>query len=246
MLAGLVKEWYGLELLEECHGVDQELEGSSVCLYNDTDIGDINKYWGKYTLDGIAKILKLRINDLNLLKDILVLDAIFLDEENSNIHELIKKIVAVDEDKTILVPLNIFNKHAVGLVLEKSAGNVIKITYMDPSNEEMPKSLKGLIYSALKQIGFEIEAVIQEFSVESQKYGNCGPEVIENFIYYLTGRRVSQEESIELHSELMEQKLKYSQGDVVAILFDHAFDNEDSVVDFAGLVLQNHIESDSV
>ncbi len=64
-----------------------------------------------------------------------------------------------------------------------------------------------------------------------------GPEVIENFIYYLTDSRVSQEEAIELHSALMEQKLKYSEDDKVFMLFDHSFGNEDSVLSFAGASL---------
>jgi uncharacterized protein with HEPN domain len=228
----------------EFSGINLTLKGSSSS--DDIDIGDINKYWGKYTLSAMSKILNLRIDELELKREVLILEGRLIDENNNNILSLIERVVLDDSNKTILVPLNLFNKHAVGLVFERSAGDVIKITYMDPSNEEIPQELKGLIYSALKQIDIEIEVVVQELSVESQKYANCGPEVIENFIYYLTGGRVSQEEAIELHSELMEQKLKYSQGDVVSIFLNHTFDNEDSVVGFAGLVAQNHIESDSV
>jgi hypothetical protein len=210
------------------------LEGGINSEHNNIDVGDINKYWGKYTLECMSEILMLRLDDLALEERVQILEGIFIGGNNNNILSLIERVVLDDSNKTILVPLNLFNKHAVGLVFEKCGGNVIKITYIDPSNEEMPQELKDLIYSSLRQIDFEIEVVIQELSVELQKYANCGPEVIENFLYYLTGSRVSQEEAIELHSELMERKWKYSESDVVSMLFDHLSDNEDFVLDFAG------------
>ena len=47
-----------------------------------------------------------------------------------------------------------------------------------------------------------------EARVEAQKYNNCGPETIENFIAYLTnGNRVSQEDAVPLHSQLLEREL---------------------------------------
>ena len=49
---------------------------------------------------------------------------------------------------------------------------------------------------------------LREIELELQKYNNCGPEVIENFIFYLTdGNRLSQEEAIVLHSLLLENSL---------------------------------------
>ncbi len=43
--------------------------------------------------------------------------------------------------------------------------------------------------------------------VEAQKYNNCGSEVIENFMQYLTGERVDQESAVAVHSMLLEDAL---------------------------------------
>ena len=51
-----------------------------------------------------------------------------------------------------------------------------------------------------------------EIPCEPQRYCNCGPEVIEDFINYLTGKRATQEEAIELHSNLREQELLKASG----------------------------------
>ena len=69
-------------------------------------------------------------------------------------------------------------------------------------NKHIPQELKQLITHILgSQVDFH------EMPVEEQKYANCGPEVVENFILYLTGERVSQEKAIELHSKLVENSL---------------------------------------
>ena len=47
----------------------------------------------------------------------------------------------------------------------------------------------------------------KQIAVEQQRYANCGPEIVENFILSLTGNRVSQEKAIELHSKLVENSL---------------------------------------
>jgi hypothetical protein len=47
----------------------------------------------------------------------------------------------------------------------------------------------------------------KQIAVEQQRYANCGPEIVENFILYLTGNRVSQEKAIELYSKLVENSL---------------------------------------
>jgi hypothetical protein len=205
---------------------ERVLSGFDTSLF--TDIGSINKYWGKYTLDGITKILGLRIDDLALKQDVFILEGRFIDAENNNIPALIKKIVAVDENKIILVPLNLAGKHAVGLVFEKQEGEgcdqKLKVTYIDPSNEGMPQELRDLLYSVSQQINSEIEVIVEELAVESQKYANCGPEVIENFVYYLTGSRVSQEEAIELHSWLIEREIKLYGAQEKGLAEEEGFD----------------------
>jgi len=71
--------------------------------------------------------------------------------------------------------------------------------YIDPENKEIP--------SSLAQIFREYQLDTKELILEPQKYANCGPEVIENFMLCLTGKRLSQEEAISYHSLLVERKL---------------------------------------
>jgi hypothetical protein len=182
---------------------------------NDADIcSNLNKYWGKYTLSAIAEILDLRIDELALKEDVTILEGRFIDKLNNNIPLLVRQIVLDNSNEAILLPLNLYNKHAIGLIFENTKrdgyGYKLKITYIDPSNEKIHPELKGMLCSALEEVGIIIgtDAMLQELAIEPQKYANCGPEVIENFINYLTGSRVTQEEAILLHSELMERKLK--------------------------------------
>ncbi len=64
-----------------------------------------------------------------------------------------------------------------------------------------------------------------QLAVEQQKYANCGPEVIENFILYLTGKRLSQEKAIELHSKLVENALLGIEFSNTHLLCEDSSDN---------------------
>ena len=164
----------------------------------DSDIDWINSYFGKYTLDGFDNILNLRLNDLKL-KDIKTLKGIFVDQEHNNITELLSSVVNT-KAQTTLVPLSLFNKHAVGLIFEKT-NDSIQVKYLDPENKPMPLQLEQLFKSH--------NLSIAQLKVEQQKYENCGVEVIEDFIFYLTNERLSQEQAIPYHSYLLEQSLMY-------------------------------------
>ncbi|WPY00076.1 OTT1508 deaminase domain protein (plasmid) [Candidatus Megaera polyxenophila] len=164
------------------------------------DIGYINSYFGKYTLNALDDILTLRINDLQL-KDIKILQCVFINQDYNNIPDLLTKISSTKEQK-ILVPLNLFNKHAVGLIFERSENNIIQVKYFDPLNKSINPELKQIMINSL-----DSKANFQQIAVEQQKYANCGAELIENFILYLTGNRVSQEKAVELHSKLVENSL---------------------------------------
>jgi hypothetical protein len=182
--------------IEEC---SHSLKGSGE-FGEEKDIGYINSYFGKYTLDELDYILHFRINDLQL-KDVKILQSIFIEQDYNNISNILAQILTTTE-QTTLVPLNLFNKHAVGLIFERNDNGVIKVKYLDSLNKHIPQELKQLITHILgSQVDFH------EIPVEEQKYANCGPEVVENFILYLTGNRVSQEKAIELHSKLVENSL---------------------------------------
>ncbi len=164
------------------------------------DIGYINSYFGKYTLDGLDHILHLRIEDLQL-KDIKILQAMFVNKNHNNIADLLAQI-SNSTDKTTLVPLNLFDKHAIGLIFIKDKDHTIQIKYLDSLNKAIPEELKRLITT-----NTEIKVELEQITVAQQQYANCAPEVIENFILYLTGKRVSQEKAVELHSKLVENSL---------------------------------------
>lgn len=182
---------------------DNQLAGLSHNLSN--NILGISSYLSKYTLEAIKDILKLRIKDAKL-ENIRILEGsyIFLEDYN-NVKEMMLEATYSDA-KLILTPFNLFNKHAVGFIFVKDLNN-LKIFYIDPSNDSMPDKLRDLI--ALNQIDLE------QLFVEPQRYNNCGPEVIENFVLYLTSTRVSQEEAIAYHSYLLESQLLNNKGDIL-------------------------------
>ena len=154
----------------------------------------IDPYFLEYTLDGIADILDLRMKDLKL-DGIKALRGIFIDQERNNINELLDH--AIDKgSKTTLVPLDLFNRHAAGLIFERTTEDVVQIKYFDPENKPVPTDLKQILSGHMISI--------EQLTVEQQKYSNCGPEVIEDFVLYLTGERLTQEEAVPFHSHLVE------------------------------------------
>ncbi|WPY00086.1 hypothetical protein Megpolyxen_02004 (plasmid) [Candidatus Megaera polyxenophila] len=161
----------------------------------------IYPYFGKYTLNALDHILHLRINDLEL-KGIKILQGIFIDQNHNNISNIFTQILN-STTKTTLVPLNLYNKHAVGLIFEKDKDNILQVKYLDSLNNSIPQELKKQL--TISNLAHKVN--FQEITVEQQKYANCGSEVIEDFVLYLTGKRISQEKAIELHSKLVENSL---------------------------------------
>lgn len=173
----------------------------------------IDSYFGKYTLDAIDTILQLRLFDTDQSSNIDILQASFLDKNKNNITDIIEGIFYSDKN-IILVPINLFNKHAVGLIFERNEDNSYQIKYIDPMNNPIPSELLEVIQNILSDSQYE------QIEVEQQKYANCGPEIIENFIFYLTGTRVSQEKAIELHSKLVENHLLNANQPSLHLLFE--------------------------
>lgn len=103
----------------------------------------------------------------------------------------------------LLVNLNLYGKHWVGIALDRNADE-INIQYMDSEQQEMPLLLKEKLAGALAVAYPECQVNITETEVELQKYNNCGLEVIENFVQYLTGHRLSQEDALPVHALLFE------------------------------------------
>lgn len=54
----------------------------------------------------------------------------------------------------------------------------------------------------------ELPNKISQIITEEQKFNNCGPEVIENFMLQMTGSRIMpQEDVLPFHSQLIEKSL---------------------------------------
>ncbi|WP_341757414.1 hypothetical protein [Candidatus Tisiphia endosymbiont of Ditula angustiorana] len=161
-------------------------------------INRIHCYFTQYTLDGMQRILRLRLAKQNLTR-VTTLEGYIYQEDYTNIYSIFFELNKIDAD-IILVPLALYNKHAVGVMLVKQQDNSIKAFYIDPENNTIPKQLEN------KLVAFNI--AVEQLPVLTQQYTNCGPEVIENFMLYLTGERLSQEEAIPFHSQLIEEALK--------------------------------------
>lgn len=212
------------EIFEEAGKQYVDLMGSGE-FGEEKSIDYINSYFGKYTIDALGHILNLRVSDLQI-NNIKALKAFFIDQEHNDISELLNKVMDATTPKS-LVLMNLFNKHAVGLVFEKDqSDSIVSIKYLDSLNKEIPQELKQLIISRL-----DSQIRVNQITVEQQKYANCGPEVIENFTQYLTGRRVTQEKAIELHSKLVENALLGIKSLGMHLLFedlsDHYINAED-------------------
>lgn len=189
--------------------LDRFLSGEGTSQYSeDTDSWQYNTYFNKYYSDGIYDILKLRLSeyDISATK---VLNVNYwlntLTNSNSSLVLNVLEIFSNNPEPTILVPYNINSQHWVGLVFEQQADGKIAVKYMDPENNPIPETLEKALIAELSTKGYEVS--FEQIEVEHQMANNCGPEVIENFIWYLTGKRLPQEEVVKYHSKLVEKAL---------------------------------------
>jgi hypothetical protein len=168
---------------------------------------NINSFWNKYFKVSMEKILNLRLIQ-NKVEDIEVLTCSILDKGVFDIRdELISHINSSDHIK-VLIPANISNKHWVGLFIEKQEEST-NVIYIDPENQNIPKNILLELSFILSKCTSVENIEISQINVDQQKYNNCGPEVIENFMLLLSGERYSQEHSVIEHSHLLEQNLLY-------------------------------------
>ncbi len=100
--------------------------------------------------------------------------------------------------------------HWVGVIISKVLP-ALQITYLDSENSPMSDIIRyyvlEIIEALFKTSRSNLPIIFQQQSVEQQRYNNCGPELIENFIYYLTGNRATQEAAVYVHSLLLENAL---------------------------------------
>ncbi|WP_341760877.1 DnaJ domain-containing protein [Candidatus Tisiphia endosymbiont of Thecophora atra] len=170
---------------------------------------DYLNYWNEYSKVAMEALLQLRLESANLDKYKIISPNYvwegFEDEGEKLINEIISNLKATKD--RLLVPLNLYGKHWVGIVIEKTASD-INIIYMDSEQNTIPSLLKVQLTHQMSTTypGYRVNLV--ETELEPQKYNNCGPEVIENLLSYLThGDRLPQECAVLGHSLLLEDLL---------------------------------------
>jgi hypothetical protein len=163
-------------------------------------------YWNQYSKNGIETLLKLRLDSINA-KDVIVVNPTDIyDDTLSKMQQLLNQIPEIKQD-IILIPLNLFAKHWVGITIQKDHQNGINIIYMDPEQNSIPVLLEEQLIKRIKFNYPKHNINLIESKLEPQRYNNCGSEVIENFINYLTDSRLFQEDAITIHSILFENSL---------------------------------------
>lgn len=171
-----------------------------------TDQHEVGSYWYVYTREGVIDLLKLRLEHAGL-KDIKIVCPDYIwDGSNALANKIAIDITTAVREKageTSLVVLNLYGKHWVGLIVEHT-GAELMIRYMDPEQKQMPESLLNALRTTLQNTFSELQVNIVSAELELQHYNNCGPEVIEDFMEYLTDTRVAQKDVTMLHSMLYE------------------------------------------
>jgi|GEM_PF-1299266 len=179
------------------NGTDDEGDNSYDLPYCD--------WFNEYYSEGIETILALRLKNLRSKIDgnIKILPAKYqLTSKSTDMDKVVHSITA--DDDIVLVPYNIENKHWVGLIFQKS-GDEYKVRYIDPENKPIEPRLLSSLKEELCTIGQKFD--LQQVKLEKQKYKNCGAEVVENFVYYLTGDRIKTDKAVIYHSKLLEKAL---------------------------------------
>jgi hypothetical protein len=140
-----------------------------------------------------------------------------------------------------LTPISLYGKHAVGVMfVAQENGSGYKAFYLDPENTVIPEGLATIF----KDNGYQIE----QLPTEGQKYTNCGPEVIENFMLYLTGERLSQEDAIVNNSRLVEQELlssSYEAEEASCLTLKDSYSKQDAVTVISNVAYDTQVTSDS-
>lgn len=165
-----------------------------------------NSYWYEYTKEAMDAILELRletVKDISNLETKLFSPSYVWDNSKATTEKLCNEISNdlknTNQHTTLLIPLNLYGKHWVGIAIAKSEEG-IKISYMDSENNPIPDILKVTLKEVLSDSkGLEIA----EVKVPLQHYDNCGPETIENLIGHVSGYRIDEDSALTIHSILV-------------------------------------------
>jgi tetratricopeptide (TPR) repeat protein len=159
----------------------------------------------EYYNSALDQILGLRLKEIGHNGKAVVLQSQYFEEGFAK--KLANDVVVMlssGDAETVFAPVNLYNKHWLGLSF-KWLGAKIEVTYMDSEQRAIVPRLKEGLERGLAMNGYQTQFSVAR--LEQQRYNNCGLEVIENFVYYLTGTRATQETAVYVHSLLVENNL---------------------------------------
>lgn len=200
-----------IEVQYELKGNTYTHSGEGILSVCDLEYLIYHESWNKYYLDGMKTILELRIKDLPVStreKVVILTDLEYqLTQDSTGVNQILNNplLLNLKTNTIVLIPYNIYNKHWVGLIITKDHNDSYQIKYLDSEVTSIPVQL----IEDLKLVSnnLDIQINISQGNVEQQKYNNCGPEVVENFIQALTSSRLPQEQAVIYHSKLVENDL---------------------------------------
>jgi len=155
-------------------------------------------YWYKYTLEGVVKLLTLRLDSAGVKDVKIMVPKYFWDDSIDTAQKLISEITSLIDEKIILIPLNLYGIHWVGIIINPNSEE-IRINYMDSEQQGMPRILEHQLVHLLIEKYPQRKIKLEIAVLEKQKFNNCAPEVIENFIEYIVGDRMEQEDTLLIH-----------------------------------------------
>jgi tetratricopeptide (TPR) repeat protein len=160
----------------------------------------------EYYNGALDQILGLRLGRIDYNGGIVVLHSRCFEKDfaTEKLTHDATVILSSSNAQTVVAPINFYNSHWVGLSF-KRLGAKIEVTYMDSEQRAIIPQLKEGLERGLSVNGYGSK--FSELRLEMQRYNNCGLEVIENFVYYLTGARAMQETAVYVHSLLVENNL---------------------------------------
>jgi hypothetical protein len=187
----------------------------------------------------INKLLVLRLKNA-YINEVKTVNSILWDGSFNTTERLCDEIIFNLEggaNKT-LAPVILDCKRWVGIIAEKGVGKV-NLIYIDSEQQKMPTFLREKLILQIATNYPESQVFVAETKLKSQKfYTNSGVEVIENFLWYLSGCRLPQEKAMELYSWLLKEDLTM----MVQNLQNTAVYNEIEQTHLAGVDTQFHFD----
>jgi hypothetical protein len=109
----------------------------------------------EYYNSGIDQVLKLRLAGIT---NAVVLKSQYIGEELGNVVSRlaydVSSILSGGTVQTVLAPVNLYNKHWLGLLF-RNLGTIVEVTYMDPEQATILPGLRSELENGLSFNGYE-------------------------------------------------------------------------------------------